>query len=81
MSHLTKVGYMLTVVLQGTDCQVDLNTCRSSPCHNGGTCINGDNGFTCACPIGFQMDFDCLSDVDECEQGRCNAATYISCTV
>ena len=33
----------------GSYCENDLNTCRSSPCQNGGTCINGVNGFTCTC--------------------------------
>ena len=27
------------------------------------------------------MDYDCLSDEDECEQGRCNPATSLMCTV
>ena len=26
------------------------NPCLSSPCHNGGYCTNGDEGFVCVCP-------------------------------
>lgn len=27
--------------------------CLSSPCANGGICIEGTTGFTCQCPLGF----------------------------
>ena len=50
------------------------------PCHNGGTCLNGYNNFTCVCPPGF-VDYDCLSDEDECEQGRCIEDNSIECIV
>ncbi|XP_048247892.1 neurogenic locus Notch protein-like [Haliotis rufescens] len=29
------------------------NYCRSTPCANGGTCIAGRDGFTCACKAGY----------------------------
>lgn len=32
---------------------LDVDECSSSPCTNGGQCINGVDGFTCACPVGF----------------------------
>ena len=66
--------------LQGKDCELDLNACRSTPCHNGGTCHNVNNSFTCECPEGF-IDFDCLADQDECEIGRCMEANSYNCTV
>jgi len=33
----------------GTDCEFDLNSCRSGPCLNSGICRNGINSFTCSC--------------------------------
>lgn len=32
---------------------VDLNQCRSSPCKNGGTCVNSPNTYVCQCPPGY----------------------------
>ena len=66
--------------LQGKDCDYDLNACRSTPCHNGGTCLNENGNFFCECPVGF-IDFDCLTDEDECEVGRCVEAHSYNCTV
>jgi len=31
----------------------NLNECLSSPCQNGGTCIDSINGFSCDCPSGY----------------------------
>ena len=31
----------------------DFDDCSSSPCKNGGTCIDGVNQFTCQCKRGF----------------------------
>ncbi|KAL6069282.1 hypothetical protein STEG23_019741, partial [Scotinomys teguina] len=33
----------------GTNCTENINECVSNPCLNGGTCIDGINGFTCDC--------------------------------
>lgn len=32
----------------------DINDCASSPCKNGGTCIDGINSFQCFCPNGWE---------------------------
>ena len=32
----------------------DLSECASSPCQNGGTCIDQVNAFTCTCSIQYQ---------------------------
>lgn len=34
----------------GELCEFDLNECESSPCQNGGTCINEIGSFHCICP-------------------------------
>lgn len=41
----------------------DINDCASSPCKNGGTCIDGINSFQCFCPDGWEGS---LCDVGEC---------------
>ncbi|XP_077982689.1 neural-cadherin-like [Glandiceps talaboti] len=32
---------------------IPIDECLSDPCLNGGECIDGVNGYTCICPIGF----------------------------
>lgn len=34
----------------GPHCDQNIDECSSSPCLNGGTCVDKVNGFTCACP-------------------------------
>ena len=41
---------------------VDIDECKSSPCQNGGTCIDQVNTFECNCGAGFQGD--------SCEEGK-----------
>ena len=37
----------------GHNCGQRQDWCASSPCHNGATCVSGDQGFTCHCAQGF----------------------------
>ena len=37
---------------------LDVNECESSPCKNGGTCIDGVDLYTCQCLAGYSGD-DC----------------------
>ena len=32
---------------------VVINECESDPCHHDGSCVDDDNGYTCACVSGF----------------------------
>ncbi|XP_060087564.1 cadherin EGF LAG seven-pass G-type receptor 2 isoform X2 [Heteronotia binoei] len=34
-------------------CSAKKNVCDSNTCHNGGTCVNQWNTFSCECPLGF----------------------------
>ncbi len=35
---------------------LDLDECNSSPCENGGTCMDGAGQFTCQCKPGYTGD-------------------------
>lgn len=36
----------------GTMCQIDIDECASTPCHNGAKCYDRPNGFECRCAEG-----------------------------
>ena len=54
----------------GSMCHINIDECAGNPCHNGGTCEDGVNGFTCRCPEGYH-DPTCLSEVNECSSNPC----------
>ena len=35
----------------------DINECLSSPCQNGGICVDGINRYTCSCRLGYSGTF------------------------
>ena len=42
----------------GLNCEIDFNECASTPCSNGGACVQHQlNAFMCECPRGFQGNF------------------------
>lgn len=51
-------------------CNFNIDECAINPCHNGGTCIDGVNGFTCQCPDGYH-DSTCQSQLNECLSNPC----------
>ncbi|XP_060607327.1 sushi, von Willebrand factor type A, EGF and pentraxin domain-containing protein 1-like [Ruditapes philippinarum] len=53
------------------------NNCDNTPCHNGGTCRDSIEGFSCACERGFTGSF-CEINIDDCLDNACdNNATCI----
>ena len=54
----------------GALCEMDIDECLPSPCHNGGTCHNLVGGFSCSCPEGF-TGMACERDVNECLSNPC----------
>lgn len=49
----------------------DIDECLSSPCINGGSCINLANSFRCQCPNGFNGTI-CETPIDYCAvNNRC----------
>ena len=57
--HYFSSIWLHTTHVQGVNCEMDLNSCRSSPCRNGGTCENKPDGFyVCTCPPGY-TGFNC----------------------
>ncbi|XP_008579220.1 PREDICTED: LOW QUALITY PROTEIN: protocadherin Fat 4-like [Galeopterus variegatus] len=54
----------------GSFCEIDIDECLPSPCHNGGTCHNLVGGFSCSCPDGF-TGRACERDINECLSSPC----------
>ncbi|KAK6481291.1 delta-like protein 4 [Huso huso] len=38
----------------GVNCELEVSECDSSPCRNGGSCTDLENGYKCTCPQGFE---------------------------
>lgn len=43
----------LSPFLSVSGCPTKKNVCDSNTCHNGGTCVNQWDAFSCECPLGF----------------------------
>lgn len=61
-------------------CEQTMKSCSliSSPCKNGGTCIDTINGYTCQCNELYQGS-DCSIPMDPCSSNPCVASNSISC--
>ncbi|TSV02075.1 Protein jagged-1 [Bagarius yarrelli] len=54
----------------GSYCHENVNDCASSPCVNGGTCLDGVNSFSCVCRSGWEGRL-CEREVNECASEPC----------
>ena len=55
----------------GSDCNVEIHVCDTSPCVNGGTCVeHNNNDFQCECPAGFSGP-TCGTNIYGCHPHLC----------
>ncbi|XP_062549103.1 protein eyes shut isoform X2 [Armigeres subalbatus] len=55
---------------EGKFCDKETDECESSPCQNGGICIDKFASYTCACTMGFSGD-NCEEEIMYCESSPC----------
>ncbi|XP_061766564.1 protein jagged-1b isoform X1 [Nerophis ophidion] len=56
---------------RGTYCHENINDCESSPCRNGGTCIDKVSVYQCICADGWEGDH-CEINIDDCSTNPCH---------
>ena len=49
----TAISMPFMILSPGAICDFDINECASVPCKFGGTCIDGENSYTCRCELGY----------------------------
>ena len=54
----------------GINCQTNIDDCVSSPCQNGGRCIDRVAGYVCGC-LPMWTGPHCEMEVDECDSNPC----------
>ena len=52
--HLLVNIALIICVIKYCNLSLDINECGSSPCQNGGTCVDGVNQYTCTCAAGYE---------------------------
>ena len=54
LQELSGVDYICMCALgfTGRNCEVNIDECRSDPCHQLGVCLDGVNSYRCACMKG-----------------------------
>lgn len=55
---------------EGQLCDTEINECASSPCLNGGVCVDKIAEYACACPMGF-TGTNCEEEVLKCDSSPC----------
>ena len=64
----------------GRDCSFDVDECTSSPCQNGGQCVNKVNAYSCTCRAGY-TGTNCENNINDCLPDPCRNGGNISMTV
>ncbi|XP_072285600.1 protein crumbs homolog 1-like isoform X2 [Pyxicephalus adspersus] len=78
-SYANAAGYVCRCQpgFTGKNCSINIDECTSSPCQNGGMCIDLINGYECQCALGYTGVL-CAVNIDECENNPCqNGATCL----
>ncbi|KAG9344276.1 hypothetical protein JZ751_010945 [Albula glossodonta] len=68
--HESKAFSVIRLQVSGGE-GVDINDCESSPCQNGGTCIDRVSMYQCICADGWE-GARCEIDIDDCGTNPCN---------
>lgn len=77
--HQSVFSQMCTMFINfvvGSNCQTNIDDCQPNPCQNGGTCVDGVNGYNCTCTPTL-MGKNCSKLYNACEsfQPCMNGAT------
>ncbi|KAM9355916.1 uncharacterized protein KZ484_013960 [Pholidichthys leucotaenia] len=54
----------------GVNCDLEVGECDSQPCHNGGRCLDSENGYKCVCLRGFEGPH-CEHQIPTCADTPC----------
>ncbi|KAL4715118.1 hypothetical protein ACJJTC_012165 [Scirpophaga incertulas] len=55
----------------GPKCETQIDECESSPCRNGGVCIDVHADYMCACAFGFTGK-SCETQIEFCDENSCS---------
>lgn len=64
-----KVEEIFVNLLQGVDCELNINDCEDHQCDHG-ECQDRNGTYTCDCEDGYRGRF-CQEDIDECAAEPC----------
>ena len=64
-------GFFHSLSRLGVNCEENINECESSPCENGGYCVDGDNGYKCICNVMYAGP-NCETEQRPCDARPCS---------